>query len=496
MAAPVDDIAWALEDIAGRAGRYARLRRYYDGDHDLTFATEKWRTTFGTLFEGFRDNLCPAVVDALTDRLRLTTVASAGARQPGDADPIADAVADVWRLNRLDRRTGEVHLEASKLGDGFVVVWPKSPEEPNVPVITPQRAERIAVSYDEGGNIGALRLAAKVWPFDASGKRWRLNLYYPDRIEKLVSRERTGSDSRYLPDKADAFEPYDDPVGGATVANPYDRVPVFHFGNNAPVGQYGRAELADVLPIQDALNKAVADMLVAMEFQALPQRWVAGLEPVIDPTTGQEAEPFEPGADRLWQFVSDKAKAGQFEAADLRQFIAVQDSLRAECARVSRTPLHYLLLSGTFPSGEALNAAESPLEAKADDRRGSHGEVWEDVIGFALTVARRRETGEPLQAVWADTKHVSPKEQAEALAIKRTLGVSQRQVLRELGYTEEDITRMALEDDLDGSTPGTGPADAAAGTAAGLRAFDGGLTTGEGSMAGIMSPEAVSALNL
>ena len=47
------DIEQALTDIRANAARYDKTTRYYDGDHDLAFATEKFQNTFGTLFREF-----------------------------------------------------------------------------------------------------------------------------------------------------------------------------------------------------------------------------------------------------------------------------------------------------------------------------------------------------------------------------------------------------------------------------------------------------------
>ena len=77
-------------------------------------------------------------------------------------------------------------------------------------------------------------------------------------------------------------------------------MPVFHFANNADVGCHGLSELAAAIPIQDGLNKSILDMLVAMEFSAFRQRWVAGIEVDNDPDTGEAKQPFKSGVDQLW----------------------------------------------------------------------------------------------------------------------------------------------------------------------------------------------------
>ena len=65
-------IEQALADLRNRALKYERPERYYNGEHDLKFATEKFENTFGTLFREFALNLCPVVCDAVRDKLRIT----------------------------------------------------------------------------------------------------------------------------------------------------------------------------------------------------------------------------------------------------------------------------------------------------------------------------------------------------------------------------------------------------------------------------------------
>src|SRR5437868_11596394 len=65
-------IEQAINNFRRSAARYAKTERYYRGDHDLAFATEKFANTFGQLFREFAMNLCPAICDAVRDKLRVT----------------------------------------------------------------------------------------------------------------------------------------------------------------------------------------------------------------------------------------------------------------------------------------------------------------------------------------------------------------------------------------------------------------------------------------
>jgi hypothetical protein len=347
-------------------------------------------------------------------------------------------------------RAGEIHKEALKNGDAYVIVWPNAKGEA---VLYPNRASSIAVTYDED-SPGRIVHAAKCWR-DAD-KRVRLNLFYPDRIERYIS--RTPSDGS-MPDPSDLLalgSPASNSrgpesshsrtrdVGPAVVPNPFGVVPVFHFANNSDVGRLGRSELDAAIPVQDGLNKSVLDMLVAMEFAAYRQRWAAGIEIDYD-ANGKAIAPFKAGIDHLWVADSPDAKFGDFEAAQLDQFLKVKDGFRVDIASVTGTPLHYLLQSrGDFPSGESLKKAETRFLAKVRDRQGSFGQVWADVMEFALTI-EGRPTGTRLITEWEDPAPMSEREVLENILLKKQIGLPVEQALVEAGYGVSDVKGMVKE---------------------------------------------------
>ncbi len=419
----MSDIDRALAQILGRRAAYQLYTEYYDGRHRLSFATEKFRNAFGTLLREFAYNLCPSVIDAVADRLEVIRFDVEGG--DGEGDP----AWGIWQANRMDQRAGEVHQEALRAGDAYVIVWP----DPDGQVtLYPQRAERMAIQYDDEAP-GRVLWATKVWRNEAA-KRWRLNLYYPDRIEKHQSR------SGELPERESGFRPFEEePV----VENPWGTVPVFHFANNGPIGGMGRSELRDVIPLQDALNKAVCDMLVAMEFQALPQRWATGAEVEVDETTGKPKAPFLPGG--VWTLGDPNARFGEFGPADLTQFLEVQLQFGLKIARVAGIPSHYLALISDPPSGEALKTLEARFVKKCRDRQAAFGNTWEDALRLALRMAGRDEAR--LSCQWEDPAPASQREQAETGALLAQAGVPRRQVLRDLGYSEAQIEQMLAEDE-------------------------------------------------
>lgn len=422
------DIKKALEQLQKNVEKYQKTERYYTGDHDLAFATDKFKNAFGTLFREFSLNLCPAVCDALRDKLKITNFKI----ENGDEGLPVEGWK-IWQQNRMGVRAGEVHKEAVKNGDAYVIVWT---DPQGKTTLYPQKARTCTVFYDEE-TPGKILWAAKTW--QTPDKKSRLNLYYPDRIEKYISQEATTSALL----EANAFIEFVGD-GESTVKNEYGVVPIFHFANNSDIGTPGVSELSAAISVQDALNKSVLDMLVAMEFASFRQRWATGIEVEYD-DNGKALAPFTAGVERLWLTESPEAKFGDFEAANLEQFLKVKADFRVDMACVTGTPLYYFMLTeGTPPSGESLKKTETRFINKVSDRQESFGQVWEDVLSFALLLEGK---GKDIRLFteWQDPSPLSETERISNIVAKQQLGISDEQALTEAGYGETDIERMMEE---------------------------------------------------
>lgn len=416
----------AVEQLTAQANADKKYRRYYDGNHDLSFATPKFRSTFGAMFSAFAENLCPTVVDEMTDRLTIESFVS----DDGKEQQTVDDAMDIWRANRMDRRQDEVHKEAAKVGNAFLIVWP---DEDNKPVFYPNQSNMMTVRYDPEAP-GRVLWAAKWWQQD--DKKIRLNLYRPDAIVKYITRNPVTDGT--LPKVLTAFEPYTVEREPWPLTHEWGVVPVFHFGNNAGVGEFGRSELHDVIPLQDALNKSVADMMVGGEFVALPQRVITGWEPEIDEETGKPKKlPSE--LDKWLAFASNDVNVAQLPAADMSQFLDAQAKFRTSIAVVSRTPLHHVNpLSGQWPSGEALGTAESPLVKKVGKRQVSFGNVWEDAMTLALRMAGKEPP--PLSANWQEAETRSDNDRVNRVVQLTNAGASLEGAMRVESYSDDQVS--------------------------------------------------------
>jgi hypothetical protein len=391
---------------------------YYEGDHRLTFATTKFRQAFGGQFSEFAINLCPTVVDTLADRVQLEgfeVEPEEGEEVDIEREPdaIDKSLRSIWLFNSMERRQHEIHHEAFKCGESYAIVWPELVT--GMPMIWPQEAAQMIVGHNID-NPDRLDWAMKIWQIPDPDLRVRVTFYTPEAIYKFISvdkvrdgkpRKGIGSYIRYQPVLRDG-----EPKEPWPIENPFLRVPVFPFYNNTGSELEGRSELKDIIPIQDAVNKTIMDMIVGQEYFALPQRWATGLETKQGPN-GEVVSPFDIATGKLWTTAHEAVKFGQFQPADVGTLQDNADKLIEKISLIARIPLHYVkAISGDrWPSGESLKTAEGPFMSKVQDRMTIFGDPWSNVFSFALETMGIKEVN--LQARWADPNPRAETEQFE-----------------------------------------------------------------------------------
>lgn len=427
----MSDIQTAIDLIRSSLNERQRYIDYYDGRHPRAFATEKWTTAFGDTLRSVRDNLCPIITDALADRLEVINFAGDSS---GMRDAIADAAWALWQRERMEILSFDTHVEALKCGAAYVIVW--SDHENNARFYLQDSRQCVMVTDDDTGDP---IYAAKQWM--TPDERTRLNLYYADRIERYITQRKNAADRL----KDTAFVPLQrqngngETIEDAITPNPFGVIPMFAF--------YARPALADAIPIQDALNKTIADKLVAMEFAAYPQRWATGLEPPMNELTGTQELPFKAGVDRLWFTGDAGTRFGEFGTANLEQFLHVATAYREEMAVISGTPLHFFgARTSDAMSGEALKTLESRFTKKATRLQISFGAVWARAMKLALGIEGQTPP-DNLTAQWTPAEQRSEKELLESLILKQELGVPNEVLLEEYGYTPEDIAKFDVDED-------------------------------------------------
>jgi hypothetical protein len=275
---------------------------------------------------------------------------------------------------------------------------------------------------------------------DTAAKITYATLYFPDRIEKWQTTTRRWANQHSSGVIAQPENWIHRLVPGEEwpLPNALGVVPLVPLVNRPRLVGEGRSEIADIIPIQDAINKLAIDELVTSDTASFPQKWATGTEIPIDPDTGKSIEPYRAAVDRFVAVKNPDAKFGQFPAAELKGYIeAIAQKVQA-IASISRTPYHYFLQhGGQPPSGESLKSSETGLVRKARRKQRHFGEGWEEVIRLAFR-ALNDPRGDVLdsEAVWANPESQTEAEHIDALIKKRSgLKVPLKQLWEDADYT-------------------------------------------------------------
>lgn len=457
----VGSSGWWLDRLGraldARANRIAVYEDYYQGRHRLAFQSSKFRESFGALFQAFADNFCGLVVDAVEERMHVE-----GFRMGGEGTQEADDETwAAWQDNNLDSLSSMAHLDALVKGVSYVMVGP-NPKSDGNPLITVESALSVITeaSFESARHI---RAGMKRWVGDDG--RLNANLYFPDRVEKWMSASPvpqvlTMVGTTLTPAAAESVEWVERLVQGEDwpLRNPVGLVPIVPLFNRPRLSDPdGRSELADVIPIQDWLNKMVADLIVTSEFAAFRQRWATGVEIPTDPETGQPIETFKAAIDRLWVVppVDQSQQApqfGDFAASDPGGLVTVIETVVKHIASTTRTPAHYFLgPGGVFPSGEAIKSSEEGLVYKVKSKHTHTGEAWEQAVRLywlfrdpndARAIATDTET------IWRDPETHTEAAHVDAAVKKVSIGWPRPQAWLDVGASPQQVKRW-LKDEED-----------------------------------------------
>lgn len=416
---PVDWLSYLYGKVTENAEPRERYTKYYEGEHqELAFAQAKYREEFYEVFRNWRDNFCGLVIDSVNERL---VVDGFRTDVQGGIDQEAK---EFWQRSSMDVFSNAVHLDAMVHGQSFVLVWPeRDTGEPN---IIPISAENMAVQY-KPGSMTELEAAARFY-LDSWGRQW-VTLWTETYIyEVLVKKDGTGET---------------DWENGKLHKNPFGVVPVVPFNNRFRLAGAPYSDLANIIPIQDAINKIVSDAITASEFAAYPQRYVTGLE-IMEDENGNPVEPFNVAVDKILQAEDPAAKFGQFQAADLGNYTNLIGMLVQHMASISKTPPHYFLVNGgNAPSGEAIISAEAGLVAKVRERMLHFGEAWERVIRLCFAIkGDDRADSFSMETIWRDPEYRTEAQHIDALLKLKQLNVPEEQLWSDAGYSPTQIERF------------------------------------------------------
>lgn len=403
--AETTDLERAFNALKTKLVTYNQLYQYADGKQPLVYSTERLKEAFNNLNAYFNQNWCAVVINTTLDRLRMRGF------DPADKK-VNDKLDNIWARYHLDVDAYDVHRDALITTEGYIIAW-RGADGLEIYRNDP----RMVHLFYKADRPKIKEFAAK-W-YLGSDKRTHLVLYYPDRLEYYVSKGK---------DQPSTVKGFDKEMEDET--NLFGVVPVFHFRSEG--------ELANIITLQDAINKLQADMMVAAEYGAYKQRYVI---------TNADTKGLKNGPNMVWEIpagdgTSQPTQVGEFSAADLTNYIDSMDKIANVIAVISRVPKHYLTNAGSNISGDALVAMEAPLVKKVEQRQERFSITWQELASFLLKLEGTEAKAAELLPVWSSAKSDQPVTDAQNTQYQVQAGIPLETVLRRKGWSNVEILQM------------------------------------------------------
>lgn len=425
-----------LQSLDARQGRYAELERYVTGSQPLAFISPESRKALGNRLSLMCSNIPALAVSSLVERLRIT----------GFSDRRA---FDLFLAADLDQRAPEAMADALTYGTGYVLVWGRD----GAPVATVERPQQVSVLRDPADR--SVMAGVKRFRTKATTEAY---VYLPDRVEHWQAKTPGAATAGF------ALIGVVEHNLGAVPLVPLDNGQLIPDSSTpAYVGRmHGRSEVTDLMPLVDALNKLLLDMMTASEAAGKPRRWISGLElterpvtdddgnPVLDDDGNPVIETTSPISDvnviQTMIAESPDTKFGQLPASDLSGFREGVQVILSQLMAVSALPSHYLGILTTQPSSaDALRASEASLTARAEQRQLTFGRSWEQVARLLLAVdsgAGVADVPSP-RVQWAEAATRSVAQEADAVVKLVQAGILPvTYALAKLGYSADEIAAI------------------------------------------------------
>lgn len=422
------DLEIAFAALQKKQADHCTRFQYYEGFQPIKYSTRRLHKIFKDSRVNFSQNWCSVVIDATVDKIKLIRFSIT------ENDQASKQLNEIYQQAELNLSSIELHEIAVLCGESYLIAYPDLKTKK---IKARYHDPRNAVLFYDKDDEEIKRFGAK-WFIDENEKRV-IVLYYPDRIEYWISRAKaknlgaTASQSK--------FE-MDEEKSGINITG---EVPVFHFRRNRRTVQ---GELDKIMPVQDSLNKLVADMMVTAEFQAYPQRYL------ISNVKPDGELPFMPGATQRFPAgdgEGQQTQVGQFAAAQLDNYLKVKGDMAETIGAISKTPKHYFFSQGGTPSGEALIAMEAPLNEKVDLYIERFTSTWKKVAQYLLRISKAGEFPlDKIEPIFKPVETVQPLTKAMIRQANTTAGIPISTSLRWEGRTEGEIEQMRQDKADDG----------------------------------------------
>lgn len=416
-----------------------KFRKYYRGRQRGTLNADQIRILQGVLGNRFSHNICKKIVNVKANRLEI-------ARFDVEDPQVRAFLFDTWTRNQLP----DLFSDSTKacLRDGNTAIgmnWipDNGPAGGRVALFMERWWDGktgVFVHYDD---LGQPDYAVKEW-IDRNRNQIRI-IYFPDHIERYVQ-DGDGWRAFNLPgERGDAST---GPVAWLKRDGSPLGIPIIHIPNgNDDDTNYGASELdGGILGIQDQVNTIQHDLTAVSVLSGSPRTTSSGFEL----EKGDDGKPIQPktGPGAHWHADDANAKWGVLEAGDIGPLKdALLIKVQTACEMVN-VPVHEI--TGDWPSGEALYRADMDLIKDVETLGKKAGPAWSSVSHRSTELWNTFGRGPMLNEDALIVTVFQPVDKRDPLTLamvaeKMAPFVSEREVLRILGYSPEKVEEIIQE---------------------------------------------------
>jgi SPP1 family phage portal protein len=326
-----------------RLSSYKTYESYYQGEHTVALPAKIKAALTSEL--GTIDNYCRVVVETPVDYILGGEVGVEIA-----SDPEAEAfLYDVFRESYMwDEQLIKVLTYMCKKGDAYIKLY----IEEDVIKLRALTPDLVFPRYASSDCTKMLYCAIKWWEDTGVGTPehvWKAQVFYDDRVEYYTLSEEGRNSGWYL----DRVE-----------ENILGFIPVVHCKNTIDEYEFGTSDILPIIPLQDALNKTITDMLLTMDQQAFQRLFVWG----VQMPKGKQIS-MEPGM--VTSMPTPEGHVDIIPAGDITPYLgAIREIINQILTIGSLSKLPIVESEVSHPaSGYALRVRTIPLERKCDRKR-------------------------------------------------------------------------------------------------------------------------------
>lgn len=444
----------SLKDLDRAIPGYVEADRFYKGTFAEPFQSLVMQRLLVRKEVNYKAVLSAVPVDAVVEKLEIVDI------QASDEEITTFLQDEVWKSNQLQFVHKTAILAAEKFGDAYIFVWPEYDDVEGYveESATTGEDEETGAQQELSGIIACYQSPMKVRVF--------YDDMNPARKTHAVKRKKTGKGKQecawlYLEDGT--IEYYETPLNKCgiddfeyveDVDNLAGQIPFIHLRNDLP---YGCPLHQKAYGPQNQITKFLVNEVSGSDFNAFPQRYAlaktkgtsggddidwSGQDETIPDREENVVSKLVSGPGRIWD-LSGFDSVGQFNSADVDQYIKPLDKAVQLMAAATNTPVYYFTadnVGGGTPSGEAVRQRDARLNTKTEWQQKLLDSQFDEMLMMTVELAFDTIPDDLSVSIkWKPIEYVPESEKLELVQKKIDLGIPPAIAFAEAGYDETTV---------------------------------------------------------